>query len=81
MTGLLYRQWTGLRVRIGTNDAVAVLAGCEHDEKAALQSYQSALERLSEGTVRDIAERQMRGVGHNYDRVCICVRAQRQEPP
>lgn len=69
MSGVLHRRWVDMKAMIAGKDVVSVLAKCERGEKVALRVYQSTLDKPLPETVRQVVERQMRGVQHNYDRV------------
>jgi uncharacterized protein (TIGR02284 family) len=69
MKGAMHRGWVSLRTATTGRDAKAVLEECEKGEDYAKARYSAALARNLPADVRQLVERQYRGVIENHDRV------------
>jgi uncharacterized protein (TIGR02284 family) len=69
MKGAVHRGWVSLKTAVTSRDAKAVLEECERGEDYAKAKYAATLKLdLPEG-IRQLVERQYRGVVENHDRV------------
>jgi uncharacterized protein (TIGR02284 family) len=65
----LHRGWVSLREAVTGGDDVAILEECERAEDYAKARYRRALEQGLPYAIREVVERQNRGVIANHDRV------------
>lgn len=65
----IHRGWVTVREAVTSRDDEAILEECERGEDYAKAQYRKALERELPSTVREIVDRQYRGVVANHDRV------------
>ena len=69
ISGAVHRGWLNIKSAVTGKDAVAVLNECERGEDVAVKSYQDALDQDLPAGIRNLVERQYRGVLANHDRV------------
>lgn len=69
VAGDLHRRWVDLKSLVTGKDEKAVLNECERGEDVAKKSYKEALEQDLPADVRQIVERQYRGVLRNHDQI------------
>lgn len=69
LAGSAHRRWVDVKSAITGKSEASVLAECERGEDVAKESYQRALEKDLPPKIRQIVERQYRGVLENHDRV------------
>lgn len=68
-SGTLHRRWIDIRSAVlGTNNE-AILGECERGEVMALRGYKNALASEMPASVRQVVERQYRGVQQNHDQI------------
>jgi len=67
--GAVHRGWVDLRSKITDQNDSAVLKECERGEDVAVESYQQALDKDLPEPIREVVERQYRGVKANHDKV------------
>jgi uncharacterized protein (TIGR02284 family) len=67
--GAVHRGWVSLKAATTARDAKAVLEECERGEDYAKAKYAEALKHDLPPDVRQLIERQYRGVIENHDRV------------
>ncbi len=65
----LHHAWTNLKASIAGMDEHAILVECDHEEDAAENLYETALQKDLPADVRTLVERQFRGVKENHDRI------------
>jgi len=65
----IHRGWVSLREAVTGRDDEAILEECERGEDYAKAQYRKALEHELPSTVREVVDRQYRGVIANHDRV------------
>ena len=65
----LHRGWVSLREAVSNRDDEAILEEVERGEDYAKKQYEDALKEELPYAVRDVVERQYRGVIANHDRV------------
>lgn len=69
VSGALHRGWISLREAVTSRDDEAILEECERGEDYAKAQYRKALEHELPSSVREVIDRQYRGVIVNHDRV------------
>jgi len=69
VAGAIHRGWVSLREAVTSRDDEAILEEVERGEDYAKAQYRKALEHELPSTVREIVDRQYRGVIANHDRV------------
>lgn len=69
LSGALHRGWVSLREAVTSRDNEAILEECERGEDYAKAQYRKALENDMPAGIREIIDRQYRGVLANHDRV------------
>ena len=72
VAGDLHRRWVDVKSVFTGKDEEAVLNEAERGEDHALKAYKEALEKISKHNlvgIRDLVERQYRGVQRNHDQV------------
>jgi uncharacterized protein (TIGR02284 family) len=69
MAGAIHRGWVSIREAVTRRDDEAILEECERGEDYAKAQYRRALEHELPSTVREVVDRQYRGVIANHDRV------------
>lgn len=67
VAGALHRGWVSLREAVTSRDDKAILEECERGEDYAKAQYRKALEHELPSTVREVVDRQNRGVIANHD--------------
>lgn len=65
----IHRGWVSIREAVTSRDDEAILEECERGEDYAKAQYRKALEHELPSTVREVVDRQYRGVIANHDRV------------
>ena len=65
----LHRRWLDIKTAVLGKNTEAVLNECERGEDVAVKSYKKALERDLPESIRNVVERQYRGVLQNHDRI------------
>jgi len=65
----LHRGWVSLREAVTGRDDEAILEECERGEDYAKAQYRKALDSSLPFSIREVVERQYRGVVANHDRV------------
>ena len=66
VAGAVHRGWVAVKALLATYDDVAVLAGCERAEAAALQAYAQAKEQELPAGVRGLVEQQHEGLRRSH---------------
>jgi len=69
MAGALHRGWVSVREAVTSRDDEAILEECERGEDYAKNQYRKALENELPASIREVIDRQYRGVIQNHDRV------------
>ena len=69
VSAALHRGWISLREAVSNRDDEAILEEVERGEDYAKKQYEDALKQELPYAVRDVVERQYRGVIANHDRV------------
>jgi uncharacterized protein (TIGR02284 family) len=69
VSGALHRGWVSLREAVTNRDDEAILEEVERGEDYAKKQYREALEKDLPASIRDVIDRQYRGVIANHDRV------------
>lgn len=69
LSGTLHRRWVDVRSAITGKNDKDVLEECERGEDIAKHHYEAALKKDLPDEVRQIVERQYRGVQLNHDQV------------
>jgi len=69
VSGAIHRGWVSLREAVTSRDDEAILEEVERGEDYAKNQYRKALENELPSTVREVIDRQYRGVIANHDRV------------
>lgn len=69
LSGSAHRRWVDVKSMVTGKSEASVLAECERGEDVAKESYQRALGKDLPPKLREIVERQYRGVLENHDRV------------
>lgn len=69
ISGAIHRGWVSLREAVSSHDDEAILEECERGEDYAKSQYRKALESDLPFAVREVVDRQGRGVIANHDRV------------
>jgi uncharacterized protein (TIGR02284 family) len=69
VAGAIHRGWVSIREAVTSRDDEAILEECERGEDYAKAQYRKALEHELPSTVREVVDRQYRGVIANHDRV------------
>ena len=67
--GALHRGWVSLRSKLSNYDDRAVLEECERGEDIAVERYREALAKPLPESLRQMIERQYRGVQRNHDQI------------
>ncbi len=68
-SGALHRGWVAVRSKLSNYDDLAVLKECERGEDVAVERYREALASPLPESLREIVERQYRGVQRNHDQI------------
>jgi len=66
VAGAVHRGWVAVKALFATRDDVAVLAGCERAEAAALHAYAQAKEQDLPAGVRGLVEQQYEGLRRSH---------------
>src|SRR5262249_29629070 len=69
ISGAIHRGWVSLREAVTNRDDEAILEEVERGEDYAKEQYRKALERELPTSIREVIDRQYRGVLANHDRV------------
>jgi uncharacterized protein (TIGR02284 family) len=69
MKAAVHRGWISLKSAVATRDSKAILEECERGEDYAKAKYGEALRHDLPPAVRELIERQYRGVLANHDRI------------
>src|SRR3954470_11174851 len=69
VSGAIHRGWGSLREAVTTRDDEAILEEVERGEDYAKDQYRKALDENLPAPVREVVDRQYRGVIANHDRV------------
>jgi uncharacterized protein (TIGR02284 family) len=73
--GLLHRGWTKLKAAMARGEAGNVIAECQREEEAAVDSYHEALKNGLPLDVEYVVKRQCMDIQDAYDRIRILQRA------
>lgn len=69
VSGSWHRVWTSLKAIITGHDDKAILEEVERGEDIAKNAYETAISRQLPADLRELLDRQYRGVKENHDRV------------
>jgi uncharacterized protein (TIGR02284 family) len=81
VTAAIHRWWIDAKQALTGNDAQSVLNEAERGEDSIKNTYQRALDKISDSTARAVVERQYSNVRDGHDRIRDMRDAQRLRNP
>lgn len=69
VAGALHRGWVDVKAAVTNRSDHAILVECERGEDAAKKHYREALEKDLPADIREVVERQYKGVLENHDKI------------
>lgn len=70
-----HRGWLNIKAAVSSKNEASILAECESGEKAAMENYQSIMQKSLPRDLMDIVERQYASVREAFERIRALERA------